>query len=166
MTSNSTSTVEHLQDELWEIPRKAGLLPWADQRRWTFDTHIWEEVDGDKRMVVIDLHDLTVKLARDVVYKSLRTASSKVGALCFVTGQGNHSSQGPKILPMTLDVVQQQAAKKDWAIQTRQGRVLVIFDETAVPQQVSGSLTKTMVYGIYLFFALLFAILLKSLFTV
>ena len=166
MTSNSTSTVETLQDELWEIPRKAGLLPWADQRCWKFDTHIWEEVDGDKCMIVVDLHDLTVKLARDVVYKSMRTVSSKVGAICFVTGQGNHSAQGPKILPMTLEVVQQQADKKDWTIQTRQGRVLVIFDEDMVPQQVSGTLSKTMVYGIYLFFALLFAILLRSLFTV
>ena len=162
----SKSILNTLHDELWEIPRKASRLPWADQKCWTFETHLWIESDGQNQMVVVDLHDLTVKLARDVVYKSMRSISSKVGAICFITGQGNHSSDGPRILPMTLEVVQQQAAKKNWEIQTRQGRVMVIFDADTVPEQVSGTLSKTMVYGIYLFFGLLFAILLRSLFTV
>ena len=166
MTFNSSSILDPLRDELWEIPQKAKRLPWGDKRRWMFKTHLWLEHEDDKTLVVLDLHDLNVKLARDVVYQSTKKMSSSVGAICFVTGKGNNSSDGPKLLPMTIDIVQQLADKNDWNVLSQPGRVLVVYDATKSPSKVTGELSKTIVWGVYLFFALLAIILIRSLLTV
>ena len=165
MTSNPSSILDSLRDELWEIPRKAQRLPWGDIRRWTFKTHLWIEQEDDKILVVIDLHDLNVKIARDVVYQSIKKMSTLVGAICFITGKGNHSAGGPKILPMAIDISQNQADKNGWRVQSQPGKVFVIYDESKAPTIVTGELSRTIVWGVYLFFALLAMILIRALIT-
>ena len=152
-----------LHDELWDIPKKAANLPWALQGSWRFDSHLWFEPDGT---LVVDLHDLSVPLARQVVTKTLKTVRVEdVHSVCLITGQGKHSEQGPKILPVTIDIARRQSEKKGWDIHSQPGRVYVVLDPSKAPPAVTNQLSKPMVWGIYAFFAALFGIILFKLFT-
>ena len=161
MTPSKIMTTLH--DELWDIPKKAANLPWALQRKWGFDSHLWFESDGT---LVVDLHDLTVPLARQVVTKILKTIRvDVVHTVCLITGQGKHSEDGPKILPVTIEISRRHSEKKGWAIHSQPGRVYVVLDPSKAPPAVTNQLSKPMVWGIYAFFAALFGIVLFKLFT-
>ena len=152
-----------LKDELWDIPKKAANLPWALQRAWGFDSHMWFENDGT---LVVDLHDLSVPLARQVVTKTLKVVREDVvHTVCLITGQGKNSDNGPKILPVTMEISRRQADKKGWAVHSQPGRVYVVLDSSKAPPAVTNQLSRTMVWGIYAFFATLFGIVLLKLFT-
>lgn len=158
-----SQTMSTLHDELWEIPKKAANLPWALQRSWKFDSHLWFENDGT---LVVDLHDLSVPLARQVVTKTLKTVHvDAVHTVCLITGQGKNSESGPKILPLTIDISRRQSEKKGWALHAQPGRVYVVLDPSKAPPAVTNQLSKPMVWGIYAFFAALFGIILFKLFT-
>ena len=152
------------KDELWEIPREAKQLPWANQRAWDFSTHLWFEQD----MLVVDLHDLNVKLARKVIKAVCRNAQKwDVGCVCFVTGVGKHSEDKAKIRPMAIGLLQDISSEKGWGLLSgTQGRLSVILDEERAPQQVTAKLSKTMMFGVYLFLGLILFLFLRGLFTV
>lgn len=156
--------LEKAQDELWEIPREAKSLPWADKRAWAFKTHLWFEND----MLVVDLHDLNVKLARKVIKKIIRKAEKwDVGCVCFVTGVGKHSDDKAKIRPMAIGLLQDISSDKGWRLLSgTQGRLSVILDEERAPQEVTAKLSKTMMFGVYIFLALILFLFLRGLFTV
>ncbi len=157
-----TSVLNLLHDDLWDIPKKAKQLPWADRDCWTFKTHLWI----DDNVLFVDLHDLSVPLARQVVQKSLKAKIAKhVAAVCLITGQGKNSADGPKILPVAMDIAQTQANKRGWKVHTQPGRVYVVCDPEHAPVAVTNQLSRTMVWGIYAFFAMLFGIVLMKLFT-
>lgn len=161
MTLSKIMTTLH--DELWDIPKKAANLPWALQRKWEFDSHLWFESDGT---LVVDLHDLSVPLARQVVTKILKTIRvDVVHTVCLITGQGKHSEDGPKILPVIIEISRRYSEKKGWAIHSQPGRVYVVLDPSKAPPAVTNQLSKPMVWGIYAFFAALFGIVLFKLFT-
>lgn len=159
----SSKTIKELHDELWDIPKKAANLPWALQRSWSFKSHMWFESDGT---LVVDLHDLSVPLARQVVTKTLKTVRvDSIHTVCLITGQGKNSDGAPKILPATVEIAQRQATKKGWEVHSQPGRIYVVLDPSKAPGAVTNELSKTMVWGIYGFFAMLFSILLAKLFT-
>lgn len=159
---SNSSVLKKLHDELWDIPKKSKNLPWAMQRKWTFKSHIWME-DGE--VLVLDLHDLSVPLARQVVTKTLKTVS-QVSSICFITGQGKNSTDGPKILPATMEIAKKQSDKKGWEVHTQPGRVYVVINPEQAPTFVTNSLSRPMVWGIYAFCAILFIIVLSKLFSV
>jgi hypothetical protein len=156
--------MEQLRDELWEMERKAEKMPWANRRKWTFSTHLWEESE----MLVVDLHDLNVKLAKEVIRKTLRVAPTlDFACICFVTGKGNKSDGKEKIRPMAIDVAGEISQKKGWRLSSgTQGRLSVIIDEDRAPAVVTSKLSKTVVIGVYIFLGIIFALLLRGLFTV
>jgi len=156
--------LENAKDELWDIPREAKQLPWADQRAWTLKTHLWLEHD----MLVIDLHDLSVKLANKVIKKICRKADKwDVGCICFVTGVGKNSEDKAKIRPMAIGLLQDISDQKGWELLSgTQGRLSVILDEQRAPQQVTAKLSKTMMLGVYFFLGLILFLFLRGLFTV
>ena len=156
--------LDKAKDELWDIPRDAKALPWADQRVWAFSTHIWLEQD----MLVIDLHDLNVKLARKVIKKISKQAEKwDIGCVCFVTGVGKNSTDKAKIRPMAIGLLQDISAKKGWRLLSgTQGRLSVILDEARAPQEVTAKLSKPMMFGVYLFLGLIIFLFLRGLFTV
>jgi len=156
--------MEKLRDELWEMERKAERMPWANQRKWTFSTHLWEEPE----MLVVDLHDLNVKLAKETIRKILRMAPSLgYACICFVTGQGNKSDGKEKIRPMAIDVAGEISQQKGWRISSgTQGRLSVILNEDRAPAVVTSKLSKTVVIGVYIFLGIIFALFLRGLFTV
>ena len=159
-----TDSMAKLKDELWDIEDKASRLPWSNLRRWTFETHLWVE----QSMLVIDLHELNVKLAKQVIRKTCQIATSMdYACICFVTGQGNKSEGKAKIRPMAIEVVGEIALKKGWKITSgTQGRLAIILDEERAPAVVTSKLSNTVVVGMYLFFALILFLFLRGLFTV
>ena len=158
------AVLDKAQDELWDIPRDAKQLPWADKRRWTFKTHLWFESD----LLVVDLHDLNVKLARKVVKKLIRKAEKwDLGCICFVTGVGNHSEDKATIRPMAIGILQDISDEKGWRLLSgTQGRLSVILDEDRAPLEVTAKLSKTMMFGVYIFLALIIVLFLRGLFIV
>jgi hypothetical protein len=159
-----TDSISKLKDELWDIEDKASRLPWANLRCWKFDTHLWVE----QSMLVIDLHELNVKLAKQVIKKTSQIATSmEYACICFVTGQGNKSQGKAKIRPMAIEVVGEVALKKGWKLTSgTQGRLTIILDEERAPAVVTSKLSKTVVFGMYAFFALIFFLFIRGLFTV
>ena len=159
-----TGAIDKMKDELWDMERKAAALPWANLRKWTFATHVWEE----QEMLVVDLHDLNVKLAKQVLKKTCQLASQMdYGCICFVTGQGNKSEGKPKIRPMAIEIVGEISEKKGWRISSgTQGRLSIILDEDRAPASVTSKLSKTVVLGMYIFFGLILFLLLRGVFTV
>ena len=160
---SNSSVLKRLRDELWDIPKKAKNLPWAQQSPWSFKSHMWMD---DDNVLTIDLHDLSVPLARQVVTKTLKNLdSTDLSAVCLITGQGKNSSDGPKILPATIEIARNQSNKRGWDVHMQPGRVYVVLDPTHAPKSVTNELSKPMMWGIYAFFAALFGIVLLKLFT-
>ena len=159
-----TTSTSKLRDELWDMEEKASRLPWANVRQWKFQTHMWEEGS----MLVLDLHDLNVKLAKEVIKKTCQIASSmEYACICFVTGQGNKSEDKAKIRPMAIEVLGEISQRKGWRISSgTQGRVTIILDEDNAPPVVTNKLSSTVVVGIYLFLGIIVFLLLRGLFTV
>jgi hypothetical protein len=160
---SNSSVLKRLRDELWDIPKKAKNLPWALQSPWSFKTHMWMDDDG---VLIVDLHDLSVPLARQVVTKTLKSIDvTSLSAVCLITGQGKNSSNGPKILPATIEIARNQSDKRGWDVHMQPGRVYVVLDPSHAPKSVTNELSKLMMWGIYAFFTVLFGIVLLKLFT-
>ena len=157
-----------LQDDLWEVASKASRLPWAGEKSWTCATHIWEEDIAANSMIVIDLHDLTVKLALDTVKRGLKFMKKhNCGYLCFVTGVGKHSIDGPQIRPNVIELLEELQNKYHVFVNTEiEGRVLVSFDAHISPQTTPLELSKFMVWAIYLFLGTIIFLFLRGLFTI
>ena len=160
-------TQSNFQQSFKRIEKKATKLPWANEKLWTAKTHIWNESDEFGSMLVVDLHDLSLLLAGDVINKIFSMqANLDVGCLCFITGVGQHSATGPQIRPMAIELCENQADQHHWQISVgHPGRVYVIIDPERTPSIVIPRLTSLMTWSIYTFVAILVLLLLRGLFS-
>ena len=113
------------------IEAAARTLRWADERPWTVRTHLRVE-DG---VVVIDLHDLNARLAKQALDVLIPLASSAdAGAVVVVTGRGLHS-RGGSVLPQLAHKRMLAAARdRGWRVTVpRAGRIALIADESRIP---------------------------------
>ena len=80
--------LNHVFSILKRVEEKAKTLRWSKTRPWKRSTHVWYESE----LLVVDLHDLNTKLAKETIHQCLDTLDKfETGALCFVTGMGKNS---------------------------------------------------------------------------
>jgi len=140
---------------LKSVEERAKALPWARKRPWKRGTHVWYEYD----LLVVDLHDLNTKLAKDTLSRFVDAAEDfDTGAICFVTGIGKHSAGGfSKNREMVIKSLQKLARKKEnWSIYSQgNGRIVLVFNKEAAPKSATGKLDPTLKAGIAIFIFLL-----------
>ncbi len=138
-----------LSEALSRIEPKADKLPWASERPWRTDTHVWVE----SGVPTIDLHDLGPALAKAVVeIVSEHGSELKTGAACLITGRGRHSI-GRAVLPEVVgDALHSVAQVHGWRVrQGAAGRIIVITNERLAPRGATGALGPGFWLGVSVF---------------
>lgn len=158
--NEASPDVLHLFSILKHVEDRSKLLKWSKTRPWSRGTHIWYESE----LLVIDLHDLNAKLAKETIHRCLDTLDTfETGALCFVTGMGKNSPGNfAKNRKMVMGLLQKKARKEEsWSIHSQgMGRVTLVFDAQRAPRSATGQLSPELKLGIGLFgFMLLFSAL-------
>jgi hypothetical protein len=131
----------HLQHQLERVERDARRLSWAAERPWSPSTHIWAE----GLLPVVDLHDLSVRLAIEAVERVLDThASLQCGAVSFITGVGRHSTGDARLPPAVGGFLAKACAAHaadGWSFRSDgPGRFVLITDPERAPAGVQSSL--------------------------
>ncbi|MEZ4317360.1 MAG: Smr/MutS family protein [Myxococcota bacterium] len=78
--------LHRLAAELESVAEGARALPWAATRPWSPRTHL----SSENGLPLVDLHDLSVRLALDAVRRTL-DAELDTGGCTFMTGRGKHT---------------------------------------------------------------------------
>ena len=149
---DTAADLRHLSEALSHIEPKADKLPWAKERPWRTETHIWQE----SRVPTIDLHDLGPALAREVVAALAEEGEGiAAGAVCLITGRGRHSV-GRAVLPQVVgDALHDIAQTHGWRVrQGAAGRIILITNELAAPRAATGALGPAFWIGVAVFAAL------------
>lgn len=113
---------------LGSIEDRAAGLPWAAERPWRRATHLgW-----DGGLPAVDLHDLSVRLALEVVRQLLEHPPPQ-GGWVVITGRGRHTGGRSRL----RDAVEARLAEEAAAGALRfypqgPGRFTVVYDEEAV----------------------------------
>ena len=142
LTARAMDDVRHLQHSLERVAREARRLSWAKERPWAPDTHVWAE----GALPVVDLHDLSVKLALKVVERAIDVQGGlQSGAVSFITGVGRHSTSGSAQLHPAVGGYLAQAcaahAEAGWSFRADgPGRFVLIIDPERAPADVQTSL--------------------------
>ena len=152
--------VIHLFSILEQIEERSKVLKWSKTRPWRRSTHIWYESE----LLVVDLHDLNTKLAKETVHQCLNTLNAfETGALCFVTGMGKNSPGNfAKNRKMVMNLLRKKARNEEsWSIHSPgMGRITLVFNQERAPRSATGKLAPELKFGIGFFgFLLLFSIL-------
>lgn len=160
--NEASADVIHLFSILQRIEEKSNVLRWAKNRPWRRKTHIWYESE----LLVIDLHDLNTKLAKESVQQCLDTLDQfETGALCFVTGAGKNSPGNvAKIRKTVMNILQKKARKNEsWAIHSPgMGRVVLVFQPEKAPRAATGQISMELKVGMVLFAIMLLLSMLHS----
>lgn len=160
--SELSSDVQNLYSILKRVEESAKILRWAKERPWKRSTHIWYEGE----LLVIDLHDLNSKLAKESVESCLNSVKKlETGALCFVTGIGkNTPGNFAKNREMVYKILQKRLQKEQsWEIHSPgMGRLILVFNKDTAPKSATGQLSMELKVGIVFFAILLILSLLHS----
>ena len=108
--------VARLQMSLMSIEDTASNLPWSNERPWTTASH----VRVDRGTLTVDLHDLDVPLAQNVVERIIESREW-VGRIRIVTGRGLNSKGAPKIRPVVIEKLRQVESQLDWEMLLKKG---------------------------------------------
>ncbi|MCB9796745.1 MAG: hypothetical protein H6741_28940 [Alphaproteobacteria bacterium] len=124
-------------------------MPWAKERPWRVESHVWEE----RGLVVCDLHDLSVRLGAEAVERASEVLGEALPAVCFVTGVGRHSVDGrSRLREVVLDEVDRVAQAEGWRWRVpREGRVVLIADPSRAPRSATGELGPLFWAGVAVF---------------
>ncbi|MCP4805067.1 MAG: hypothetical protein GY913_22410 [Proteobacteria bacterium] len=121
------------------IEDDAKSLSWNAERPWKPSSHLW--VEG--HVPVVDLHDLSIKLALEVTERVIQIAEElESGAVHFITGRGKHAIDGRSRLREAVGEVLLEATEdREWDLrEPRAGRITLIVDAEVVPPAAKGSL--------------------------
>lgn len=150
--TDATEDLRRLSDALAPIEPKADKLPWAAERPWRTDSHIWQEGG----VPTVDLHDLGPALARQIVAILAEEGEGIAsGAVCLITGRGRHSV-GRAVLPQVVgDALHDAAQTHGWRVrQGAAGRIILITNELTAPRAATGALGPLFWLGVAAFAAL------------
>lgn len=142
---------QRLSGTLSRLERDARKLRWHAERPWAASSHVWAEGP----LLVVDLHDLSVKLAKRAVEKAWKL-DLQSGAVCFITGVGNNSIDGTSRLMPAVQGMLASACEKndDWSYRSGgPGRIVLITDPSRAPEEAQTSLPR----GFWLLVALIAA---------
>lgn len=106
-------------------------------------------------MPVVDLHDLSIKLALQAV-ESIASTPLQGGAVHLVTGKGNHSIDGRSRLREAVgERLDELAVSEGWAVRVPMvGRFTLLTDLEAAPPAAAGRLEPVFWIGLVVFLAL------------
>lgn len=153
----AAADVRRIQKALGRVERDARKQPWAKERPWKTETHVWVE-DG---LAVVDLHDLSVTLGKKATERVIKLKIDS-GAVSFITGQGKNSI-GPGQMKSAISSILMKAVKRntDWGFRPDgMGRYILITDPLKAPRVAQTSLPGGFWILIALFIAaLMFAFL-------
>ena len=160
--NEASPDVLHLFSILKRVEEKSKVLRWAKERPWRRKTHIWYESE----LLVVDLHDLNTKLAKETVHHCLDTLPQfETGALCFVTGMGKNSTGNvAKNKKVVKNILQKRARKNEsWAIHSPgMGRVVLVFEPERAPRAATGQISWELKLGMIIFALMLVFSMLHS----
>jgi hypothetical protein len=134
----AAADLRSLAEALGPVEPKADKLPWAGERPWRTQTHLWSEGG----LPTVDLHDLGPALAKAVVATLAEQGEGlQTGAVCLITGRGRHSL-GRAVLPQVVgEALQSIAQTHGWRVrQGAAGRIILITNERAAPRAATGAL--------------------------
>lgn len=139
--SGAGTDLARVSSLLGPIEALARRQRWDTERPWRVKTHIWVE-DG---LVVVDLHDLGAKGAKQLVRVVVDHAAAEGlqgGAVAFVTGRGRHSAGSPVLKELVGRRLAAAAADHgDWSVHVLgAGRVSLVTDPTRAPGRASNTL--------------------------
>ena len=121
--------LEQLRLALREIEEPARRLPWAAERPWRAETHTW--VEG--ALVVVDLHDLSVRLALRVVGC---LDDDRLDAVCLITGRGKHMGGHSRLRRAVGEALVLLAERRGWATWSGSpGRIMIAVDPSEMPSE-------------------------------
>jgi len=132
-----STDVARLRQALAGLEKDAKTLAWNAERPWKPDTHVWEE----GWCAVVDLHDLSIKLALRAV--ELAAADEiQSGAVHFVTGRGRHSIDGrSRLREAVSEALLELSEENHWGVrEPRPGRLTLITDAELAPVAAKGGL--------------------------
>jgi len=113
-----------LQEALQHVAIAAEHLPWAGERAWTPRTHL----GATRGLPVIDLHDLSVRLALDTLESAIELDLS-TGGLVLITGRGNHTGGRSKLRDAVMHALRERAESGQLVFHPLgPGRVEVVLD--------------------------------------
>lgn len=128
--------VGRLRRALDPLEADARRQRWDAERPWRTTTHVRREGE----LVVVDLHDLKVALARRAVHAAFDTELAE-GAVVFVTGRGRHTAGPSSPLRQSVVGTLQKACgtTEGWSYRlVGPGRVAWIHDRRRAPAQLVG----------------------------
>lgn len=134
------------------LEKPAARLPWATDRAWAVQTHVWIERD----VPVVDLHDLSVKLGTRAVREVARVAPRlSAASVVFVTGHGKRRPGGESNLRTSVeDLLAELERKHGWRFHPRgDGRFVVVLDAARAPPSASTRLGTTFWVATWAFLA-------------
>lgn len=130
--------LKRLAEALSPIEPLADKLPWAADRPWRTDSHLWAE----SGLPTVDLHDLGPALAKRVIATLGEQGEGiESGAVCLITGRGRHSV-GRAVLPQVVgEALHEIAGTHGWRVrQGPAGRIILITNELTAPRAATGAL--------------------------
>ena len=137
------------------VKTQAARLPWAKERRWTPKTHLGR-ANG---LPVIDLHDLSVRLALEVIAIA-QGLSLSTGGYILITGRGRHTGGHSKLRKAVLADLEERVDAEGLTFKPLDpGRIEVVCSAERVKSARPG-----MGLLFWLFVALLIAGILASIF--
>lgn len=145
--------LQRLAEALRPVERGARGLAWNKERPWKPETHLWVE----RGLVVLDLHDLSVRLALDALDAVVEQAEAlDGGAVALVTGRGRHSVDGRSRLRDAVgEALAEVAEQRGWAVRApRAGRYVLVIDPDRAPRAATGALGPVFWLGVAVFVGL------------
>ena len=127
-----------LREALGDVEKAARGLPWAKERPWRVDTHVFVESD----LPVIDCHDLGTRQTEQVCDAVIEHGPHlQAAATALITGRGRHSV-GPARLPQVVRQRLGEACRTHgWRLRIpRAGRFVVVIDPKRAPAAATGAL--------------------------
>ncbi len=123
------SDLERLRGALQDVEKRAASLPWAHERQWRAQTHVGKAGNA----VLVDLHDLSVKLGLAVVEVVARLGPGlDTGAVVFVTGRGRHVGGHSVLRDAVTRRLGELGTQKGWSVRPAgPGRVRLVIDPAA-----------------------------------
>lgn len=131
--------LRELRAALRGISEQARKLPWAKERLWSPESHVFVE----HGTLTVDLHDLSVRLAISAVERAVEvTPALRGGALVWITGKGRHNVDGRSPLREAVwDTLEEAAEREGWRLrQGAPGRLVLVVDSSRATAAADGRL--------------------------